>query len=168
MISHKIDNKHEDPSRCNTCKGFLNSFYLVDYAKKKIQCNLCSTEQALPPIMSCENHSTKEFGYTSFEILASSDYNSRKPQEPAYFFLIDVGVNSCNNNLLFYAISAIKTALESNAFNGQGYSSLGIALFDSNLHFIQFKNKSCRLVTMSSYNNVDSILPPVKLIGLFY
>lgn len=83
----------------------------------------------------------------TYELVASEDYTARTPKDPTYFFLIDISRSSFDSNIPFYALSAVKDAIENIRFNGGTNANIGIAFFDTSVHFLDMSGKDLKLFT---------------------
>lgn len=138
--------------RCENCKGFINPFFEFLPGRKTFKCNLCHQVQNTPKQYQDPygDYSNTELCLGSYEFFASDTYTPRPPMEPSYCFLIDISHSSMANNIPFYAIAAIKEAIQSGRFNGRKAVSLKIILFDTQLHIVRFRNN--RQIAMTTYS----------------
>lgn len=98
------------------------------------------------------------------EFLANEDYASRAPKEPTYFFLIDVSRTSVANLVPTYALAAVKELLRGYKLNGEKRAAFYVALFDTQLHLLQIRDKKPTLITLDPSVQAPYRLPPDRLI----
>ena len=149
--------------RCEKCQGFVNLYFKISEDRQRMTCNLCETEMAVPEYYQNKDtdYSNTQFGPVSFELIANSQYNSKPPKEPTYYFIIDVGPWSCQKMIPFYALNVIKETLSSCSLNGKGSFSFGIALVDSSIHFVRITDNKIKLMTQSLDKHSRNIFPKV-------
>lgn len=85
-----------------------------------MKCNLCHNVDFVPDYYQKEldqNGYVKDFANSpelysgSVEFVVNDDYTARPPKEPTYLFLIDVSKSSFEQNIPYYALSAIKACI---------------------------------------------------------
>ncbi|XP_073013012.1 protein transport protein SEC24 C-like [Typha latifolia] len=134
------------PLRCSRCKGYINPFMrFVDQGRRFI-CNLCGFSNETPRDYMCnlgpdgrrrDADERPELCRGTIEFVATKEFMVRDPMPAVYFFLIDVSMNAIQTGATAAACSAISQAL-SDLPEGPR-TMVGIATFDSNIHFYNLK-----------------------------
>ncbi|PKA54480.1 Protein transport protein Sec24-like CEF [Apostasia shenzhenica] len=143
---HVVDLGESGPLRCSRCKGYINPFMrFVDQGRRFI-CNLCGYTDETPRDYFCnlgpdgrrrDADERPELCRGTVEFVATKEYMVRDPMPAAFFFLVDVSMNSIQTGATAAACSAIGQAI---ADLPEGPRTMvGIATFDSAIHFYNLK-----------------------------
>ncbi|KZV38778.1 protein transport protein Sec24-like CEF-like [Dorcoceras hygrometricum] len=141
-----VDFGETGPIRCSRCKGYINPFMkFVDQGRRFI-CNFCGFTDETPRDYLCnlgpdgrrrDADERPELCRGTVEFVASKDYMVRDPMPAQFFFLIDVSMNAIQTGATAAACSAIKQVLID--LPGGPHTLVGIATFDSTIHFYSLK-----------------------------
>lgn len=163
-------NERADLPRCQTCRAYVNPYFEFFNNFETFKCNLCNKSQPTPGYYANIRRQAQNDGIEdqqhpeqlngTYELVANDDYTARPPKNPTYYFVIDISKSSYTNNVPFYAISALKEAIESQRFNGG--ANIGLALFDTMLHVVEFSDQP-RLFSFVPNIEQPYKLPSVKL-----
>ncbi|XP_047940906.1 protein transport protein Sec24-like At4g32640 isoform X2 [Salvia hispanica] len=145
---HVVDFGESGPVRCSRCKGYINPFVkFIDQGRRFI-CNLCGFTDETPRDYHCnlgpdgrrrDADERPELCRGTVEFIASKEYMVRDPMPAVFFFLIDVSMNATQTGATAAACSAIKQVI---ADLPGPRTMVGIATFDSTIHFYNLKRAS--------------------------
>jgi len=162
-----VDNGTTGPVRCGRCKAYMNPFMrFLDHLR--FQCNFCSFVTEVPPEYMCNiGHDGRRTDWTerpelcrgSVEYSAPAEYMVRPPMSPSYLFLIDVTAQSLQSGLTTSACEVISRTLDS--IPGQECTTVGIATFDSAIHFYHLK-EGAEKPAMLIVPDVDDSYTPLQ------
>ncbi|KMT02852.1 hypothetical protein BVRB_8g194310 isoform B [Beta vulgaris subsp. vulgaris] len=144
-----VDFGEGGPVRCSRCKAYINPFMkFIDQGRKFI-CNFCGVTDETPREYHCnlgpdgrrrDADERPELCRGTVEFIASKDYMVRDPMPAVFFFLIDVSMNALQTGATAAACSAINQVI---ADLPEGPRTMvGIATFDSTIHFYNLKRAS--------------------------
>ncbi|XP_008810270.2 protein transport protein Sec24-like At4g32640 [Phoenix dactylifera] len=144
-----VDFGESGPLRCSRCKGYINPFMrFVDQGRHFI-CNLCGFTNETPRDYYCnlgpdgrrhDADERPELCGGTVEFVATKEYMVRDPMPAVFFFIIDVSMNAIQTGATAAACTAINQALVDLP---EGPRTLvGIATFDSSIHFYNIKQAS--------------------------
>ncbi|KAL2539649.1 Protein transport protein Sec24-like [Abeliophyllum distichum] len=141
-----VDFGESGPVRCSRCKGYINPFMkFIDQGRSFI-CNLCGFTDETPRDYHCnlgpdgrrrDADERPELCKGTVEFVASKEYMVRDPMPAVYFFLIDVSTNAIQTGATAAACSAINQVIADLPEGPR--TAVGIATFDSNIHFYNLK-----------------------------
>ncbi|KAL2457291.1 Protein transport protein Sec24-like [Forsythia ovata] len=141
-----VDFGESGPVRCSRCKGYINPFMkFIDQGRSFI-CNLCGFTDETPRDYHCnlgpdgrrrDADERPELCRGTVEFVASKEYMVRDPMPAVYFFLIDVSTNAIQTGATAAACSAINQVIADLPEGPR--TAVGIATFDSNIHFYNLK-----------------------------
>lgn len=147
----------------------MNPFFEFFNNYGTFKCNLCDKTQSTPGYYANIRRQAHKDGIEyqqhpeqyngTYELVANDDYTARPPKDPTFFFLIDISKSSFDSNIPFYAISALKEAIESKRFH-EG-SNIGLAFFDTMIHIVELGDEP-RLFSFLPDINQPYKLPPVR------
>ncbi|KAF7048208.1 hypothetical protein CFC21_057009 [Triticum aestivum] len=142
-----VDFGEMGPVRCSRCKAYINPFMrFVDQGKIFI-CNLCGFSNDTPREYLCnlgpdgrrrDADDRPELCRGTVEFIATKEFLVREPMPAVYFFLVDVSMNAVQTGVTAASCSAISQVL-SDLPEGPR-TMVGIATFDSTIHFYSLKN----------------------------
>ncbi|KAL9170073.1 hypothetical protein ABFS82_04G120100 [Erythranthe guttata] len=144
---HVVDFGESGPVRCSRCKGYVNPFVkFIDQGRRFI-CNLCGFTDETPRDYHCnlgpdgrrrDADERPELCRGTVEFVASKEYMVRDPMPAVFFFLIDVSMNAIQTGATAAACSAINQVI---ADLPAPQTMVGIATFDSTIHFYNLKRE---------------------------
>ena len=162
-------NERADLPRCQSCRAYVNPFFEFSNNFGTFKCNVCDKTQPTPGYYAnirrqahrdgIEDQQHPEQYNGTYELVANDDYTARPPKDPTYYFLIDISKSSYADNIPFYAVSALKEAVESQRFNGG--ANIGLAFFDTMIHVVEFGDEP-RLFSFLPDIQQPYKLPPVS------
>ncbi|XP_021741740.1 protein transport protein Sec24-like At4g32640 [Chenopodium quinoa] len=144
-----VDFGEGGPVRCSRCKAYINPFVkFIDQGRKFI-CNLCGVTDETPRDYHCnlgpdgrrrDADDRPELCRGTVEFIATKEYMVREPMPAVFFFLIDVSMNALQTGATAATCSAINQVI---ADLPEGPRTMvGIATFDSTIHFYNLKRAS--------------------------
>ncbi|XP_074281071.1 protein transport protein SEC24 C-like [Silene latifolia] len=144
-----VDFGEGGPVRCSRCKAYMNPFVkFIDQGKRFI-CNFCGVTDETPRDYHCnlgpdgrrrDADERPELCRGTVEFVATKDYMVRDPMPAVFFFLIDVSMKAIQTGATAAACSAINQVI---ADLPEGPKTMvGIATFDSTIHFYNLKRAS--------------------------
>ncbi|KAE9618491.1 putative von Willebrand factor, type A, Zinc finger, Sec23/Sec24-type, sec23/Sec24, trunk [Lupinus albus] len=146
---HVVDFGESGPVRCSRCKAYVNPFMkFIDQGRRFI-CNLCGFSDETPPDYRCnlgpdgrrrDADERPELCRGTVEFVATKEFMVREPMPGVYFFLIDVSMNAVQTGATAAACSAISQVITD--IPKGPHTMVGIATFDSTIHFYNLKRAS--------------------------
>ncbi|KAK9697846.1 hypothetical protein RND81_08G065200 [Saponaria officinalis] len=144
-----VDFGEGGPVRCSRCKAYMNPFVkFIDQGKRFI-CNFCGVTDETPRDYHCnlgpdgrrrDADERPELCRGTVEFVASKEYMVRDPMPAVFFFLVDVSMNAVQTGATAAACSEINKVI---ADLPEGPRTMvGIATFDSTIHFYNLKRAS--------------------------
>nr|AMP82922.1 CEF [Catalpa bungei] len=144
-----VDFGESGPVRCSRCKGYINPFVkFIDQGRRFI-CNLCGFTDETPRDYHCnlgpdgrrrDADERPELCRGTVEFVASKEYMVRDPMPAVFFFLIDVSMNAVQTGATAAACSSINQVIADLPEGPR--TKVGIATFDSTIHFYNLKRTS--------------------------
>ncbi|XP_010929766.3 protein transport protein SEC24 C [Elaeis guineensis] len=144
-----VDFGESGPLRCSRCKGYINPFMRFGDQGRHFICNLCGFSNETPRDYYCnlgpdgrrrDADERPELCRGTVEFVATKEYMVRDPMPAVFFFIIDVTMNAIQTGATAAACTAISQAL---ADLPEGPRTMvGIATFDSSIHFYNLKRAS--------------------------
>ncbi|KAL2929877.1 hypothetical protein RDABS01_035287, partial [Bienertia sinuspersici] len=144
-----VDFGEGGPVRCARCKAYINPFVkFIDQGRKFI-CNFCGVTDETPRDYHCnlgpdgrrrDADERPELCRGTVEFIASKEYMVREPMPAVFFFLIDVSMNALQTGATAAACSAINQVIADLPDGPR--TMVGIATFDSTIHFYNLKRAS--------------------------
>ncbi|KAJ0798067.1 putative Zinc finger, Sec23/Sec24-type, sec23/Sec24, trunk domain, sec23/Sec24, helical [Helianthus annuus] len=144
-----VDFGESGPVRCSRCKGYINPFMkFVDQGRRFI-CNFCGFTDETPRDYQCnlgpdgrrrDADERPELCRGTVEFVATREFMVRDPMPAVFFFLIDVSMNAVQTGATAGACSAISRVILDLPEGPQ--TMVGIATFDSTIHFYNLKRAS--------------------------
>ncbi|KAG4112678.1 hypothetical protein ERO13_D13G176500v2 [Gossypium hirsutum] len=141
-----VDFGEGGPIRCSRCKGYINPFMRFTDHGRQFICNFCGCVGSTPHEYQCnlgpdgrrrDADERPELCRGTVEFVATKDYMMRDPMPAVYFFLIDVSMNAIQTGATAAACAAISQVIADLPEGPR--TMLGIATFDSTVHFYNLK-----------------------------
>ncbi|XP_049355011.1 protein transport protein Sec24-like At4g32640 [Solanum verrucosum] len=163
-----VDFGESGPVRCSRCKGYINPFMkFIDQGRRFI-CNLCGYTDETPRDYHCnlgpdgrrrDADERPELCRGTVEFVATKEYMVREPMPAVYFFLIDVSMNAIQTGATAAACSVISLVI-SDLPEGPR-TLIGIATFDSTIHFYNLK-RALQQPLMLIVPDVQDVYTPLQ------
>lgn len=128
--------------RCKRCRTYINAFvHWVEHGRRW-RCNICAQMNDTPAAYFChlddeglrrDRFERPELSKGVVEFIAPAEYMVRPPQEPTYFFVIDVSATAVRSGMLQSASNAIKASLDD--LRGGGRTKVGFITYDNSVHY---------------------------------
>jgi len=128
--------------RCRKCRTYINAFVSWVENGRRWRCNICSQLNDCPSTYFChldengirrDRDQRPELSKGVVEFIAPAEYMVRPPQEPTYFFVIDVSETAVRSGMLHNVSAAIKRSLDS--LPGRGRTKIGFITYDNSVHY---------------------------------
>nr|CAD1818545.1 unnamed protein product [Ananas comosus var. bracteatus] len=144
-----VDFGETGPIRCSRCKAYINPFMRFIDQGRRFVCNLCGFSNETSRDYMCnlgpdgrrrDADDRPELCRGTVEFVATKEFMVREPMPAVYFFLIDVSMNAIQTGATAAACTAISQAISDLPEGPQ--TMVGIATFDSTIHFYNLKRAS--------------------------
>ena len=156
--------------RCEDCRAYINPFSKFIESGSKFRCNICGNINTLPPFYYSkldtngereDKNARIELTSGVFDIKAGSDYMSRPPVPPVYFFIIDTTQKSVQSGMLDIFVNVLNEIISNDMFVGGSRTTIGFITYDSSIHLYTLK-PTCKSAQMIVLSDLDELLlPPV-------
>lgn len=160
--------------RCRSCRTYINPYVHFFDGGRRWKCNLCGynnevrAEYYSPLVPGTGQRrdlaSRPELTHGCVEFCASTDYMSRAPMPPVFFFVIDVSANAVATGLVAAFAKGILDWIE--GFGGHKRTRVGFILYDSTVTFVNLRSPSRKpiLQVCSDLDECEKIsaLPPSR------
>lgn len=161
--------------RCKRCRTYINAFVnWVDHGRSW-RCNICAQINNTPSAYFChlddngfrsDRFERPELSQGIVEFIAPQEYMVRPPQEPTYFFVIDVSAQAIHSGMLECAVNAIKRSLDD--LPGGKRTKIGFITFDNSVHYFNLAPDLAQpqMLVISSLKELFVPLPDNLLVNL--
>eukprot|EP00536_Pseudo-nitzschia_multiseries_P012386 jgi/Psemu1/320236/estExt_fgenesh1_pm.C_4710001 len=161
--------------RCKRCRTYMNAFvHWIDHGRSW-RCNICAQINNTPSAYFChlDEHGFRsdrfdrpELSKSVVEFIAPAEYMVRPPQEPTYFFVLDVSAQAVHSGMLECAANAIKRSLDD--LPGGRRTKIGFITFDNSVHYFNLASdlKQPQMLVVSSLKELFVPLPDSLLVNL--
>jgi protein transport protein SEC24 len=128
--------------RCKRCRTYINAFVTWSEHGRRRRCNIFAQVNDCPLAYFCHLDELglrrdclerPELSQAVVEFVAPTEYMVRPPQEPTYFFVLDVSATAVRSGMLSAASRAIKASLDN--LPGAGCTKIGFITFDNSVHY---------------------------------
>jgi len=128
--------------RCKRCRTYINAFVHWMEQGRRWRCNICAQMNETPAAYFChldekglrrDRLERPELSEGAVEFIAPAEYMVRPPQEPSYFFVLDVSATAVRSGMLASAANAIKQSLDD--LPGGNRTKIGFITFDNSVHY---------------------------------
>jgi protein transport protein SEC24 len=161
--------------RCKRCRTYINAFVTWSEHGRRWRCNICAQINDCPSAYFChldeyglrrDRAERPELSQSVVEFVAPAEYMVRPPQEPAYFFVLDVSATAVRSGLLRCAARAIKASLDD--LPGNGRTKIGFITFDNGVHYYNLSSElaSPQMLVVSDLMELFVPLPDNLLVNL--
>lgn len=164
-----VDFGESGPIRCLRCKGYINPFMKFVDQGRHFKCNFCGHTNDTPRDYHCnlgpdgrrrDADERPELCRGTIEFVATKEYLVRPPMSPVLFFLIDVSMNAVVTGATVTACSSVQRVLGDLPEGSQ--TNIGIATFDSTLHFYNF-NQALQQPSMLVVPEIQDVYTPLQM-----
>jgi protein transport protein SEC24 len=161
--------------RCKRCRTYINAFVSWLDQGKRWRCNICAQMNDCPSAYFChldeqgfrrDRFDRPELSKGVAEFLAPAEYMVRPPQEPTYFFVVDVSATAVRSGMLESVAAGIKASLDD--LPGRGRTKIGFITFDSTVHYFNLAAdlSSPQMLVVSDLKELFVPLPDNLLVNL--
>ena len=161
--------------RCKRCRTYMNAFVSWSEHGRRWRCNICSQSNDCPSSYFChldeqglrrDRFDRPELSQGVVEFVAPAEYMVRPPQEPTYFFVLDVSATAVRSGMLASAARAIQASLDS--LPGRGRTKIGFITFDNSVHYYNLAAdlRSPQMLVVSDLKELFVPLPDNLLVNL--
>lgn len=161
--------------RCKRCRTYINAFvHWVEHGRRW-RCNICAMMNDTPAAYFChldeeglrrDRFERPELSKGVVEFIAPAEYMVRPPQEPTYFFVLDVSATAVRCGMLQSAANAIKASLDD--LPGRGRTKIGFITYDNSVHYYNLASDLAQpqMLVVSDLNELFVPLPDNLLVNL--
>lgn len=161
--------------RCKRCRTYMNAFVHWLEHGRSWRCNLCAQVNTTPSAYFChlddegfrrDRFDRPELSKSVVEFIAPAEYMVRPPQEPTYFFVLDVSAQAVHSGMLECAASAIKRSLDD--LSGGRRTKIGFITFENSVHYFNLSADLAQpqMLVVSSLKELFVPLPDSLLVNL--
>jgi len=161
--------------RCKRCRTYINAFVSWSEHGRRWRCNICAQPNDCPSAYFChldeqglrrDRYDRPELCKGVVEFVAPAEYMVRPPQEPTYFFVLDVSATAVRSGMLAAAARAIKESLDT--LPGRGRTKVGFITFDNGVHYFNLASElsSPQMLVVSDLKELFVPLPDNLLVNL--
>lgn len=161
--------------RCKRCRTYINAFVTWSEHGRRWRCNICGQMNECPSAYFChldeqglrrDRFERPELSKGVIEYIAPAEYMVRPPQEPSYFFVIDVSATAVRSGVLQCAARAIKASLDD--LPGRGRTKIGFITFDNSVHYYNMGSdlSTPQMLVVSDLKQLFVPLPDNLLVNL--
>jgi len=164
-----VDTGSMGPVRCGRCKAYMCPLMKFTDGGRRFQCAFCGCINDCPMEYMCslgptglrqDVNSRPELLFGSVEFVAPAEYMVRPPMPVVHFFLIDVSHGAIQSGAMQCAVDAIKSSLDD--IQGQENAMVGVATFDSSVHFYNLSASLSQPQMLIVPNNEEPFSPQPK------
>lgn len=161
--------------RCKRCRTYINAFvHWVEHGRRW-RCNICAQMNDTPAAYFChlddeglrrDRFERPELSKGVVEFIAPAEYMVRPPQEPTYFFVLDVSATAVRSGMLLSAANAIKQSLDD--LPGGIRTKIGFITFDNAVHYYNLGSdlSQPQMLVVSDLKELFVPLPDNLLVNL--
>jgi len=161
--------------RCKRCRTYVNAFVHWLEHGRSWRCNICAQINTTPSAYFChlddegfrrDRFERPELSKSVVEFIAPAEYMVRPPQEPTYFFVLDVSAQAVHSGMLECAANAIKRSLDD--LPGGRRTKVGFITFDNSVHYFNLASDLAQpqMLVVSSLKELFVPLPDCLLVNL--
>ena len=161
--------------RCKRCRTYINAFVTWLENGRRWRCNICAMLNETPSTYFChldeaglrrDRDQRPELSKGVVEFIAPAEYMVRPPQEPSYFFLIDVTATAVRSGMLHATANAIRESLDD--LPGGGRTKIGFITFDNAVHYYNLASdlSAPQMMVVSDLKELFVPLPDNLLVNL--
>jgi protein transport protein SEC24 len=161
--------------RCKRCRTYVNAFCSWLEQGRRWRCNICGQLNDTHSGYFChldesglrrDRFDRPELSKGIVEFIAPAEYMVRPPQEPTYFFVIDVTEAAVQSGMLQSVSEAIKASLDD--LPGRGRTKIGFITFDTGVHYYNLDSDLAnpQMLVVSDLKELFVPLPENLLVNL--
>lgn len=161
--------------RCKRCRTYINPFVIWTEHGRRWRCNICAQINDCPSAYFChldekglrrDRYERPELSKGAVEFIAPAEYMVRSPQEPSYFFVLDVSATAVRSGMLQCAANAIKASLDD--LPGRNRTKVGFITFDNSVHYYNLAPDlaSPQMLVVADLKELFVPLPDYLLVNL--
>lgn len=161
--------------RCKRCRTYINAFVSWSEHGRRWRCNICGQVNDTPSAYFChlddlglrrDRMERPELSKSVVEFVAPAEYMVRAPQEPTYFFVLDVSATAVRSGMLASAARAIQSSLDD--LPGRGRTKIGFITFDNGVHYYNLSPdlKAPQMMVVADLKELFVPLPDNLLVNL--
>lgn len=161
--------------RCKRCRTYMNAFVTWSEHGRRWRCNICAQINDCPSAYFChldeqglrrDRFERPELCKAVVEFIAPAEYMVRPPQEPTFFFVLDVSATAVRSGMLVSSARAIKASLDD--LPGRGRTKIGFITFDNAVHYYNLSSElaSPQMLVVSDLKELFVPLPDNLLVNL--
>lgn len=161
--------------RCKRCRTYINAFVSWSEHGRRWRCNICAQINDCPAAYFChldeaglrrDRLERPELSKAVVEFIAPAEYMVRPPQEPSYFFVIDVSATAVRSGMVHSTAKAIKESLDD--LPGQGRTKVGFITFDNAVHYYNLSSElsAPQMMVVADLKELFVPLPDHLLVNL--
>lgn len=161
--------------RCKRCRTYVNAFVQWLDHGRSWRCNICAQVNNTPSAYFChldddgfrsDRLERPELSKSIVEFIAPAEYMVRPPQEPTYFFVLDVSAQAVRSGMLESAANSIKRSLDD--LPGGRRTKIGFITFDNSVHYFNLGGDLAQpqMLVVSSLKELFVPLPDNLLVNL--
>ena len=161
--------------RCKRCRTYINAFVHWVENGRRWRCNICAQINDTPSAYFChldeeglrrDRNERPELSKGVVEFIAPAEYMVRPPQEPSYFFVLDVSAMAVRSGMLHAAANAIRRSLDD--LPGRGRTKIGFITFDNSVHYYNLGSglSQPQMLVVSDLKELFVPLPDNLLVNL--
>ncbi|XP_051284770.1 protein transport protein Sec24D isoform X2 [Dicentrarchus labrax] len=168
-----VNHGETGPIRCNRCKAYMCPYMQFIDGGRRFQCGFCNCVNEVPVFYfqhldhmgrRVDLYERPELSLGSYEFIATMEYckNNKRPNPPAYIFMIDVSYNNIKSGLVRLICDELKTLLE-NLPREEGAESsaikVGFVTYNKILHFYNVKSALAQPQMMVVSDTAEMFVP---------
>ena len=161
--------------RCKRCRTYINAFVTWVENGRRWRCNICAQLNDCPSNYFChldeqgnrrDKEQRPELSKAVVEFIAPAEYMVRPPQEPTYFFVIDVSAMAVRSGMLKSTAEAIRRSLDD--LPGRGRTKIGFITYDNSVHYYNLAPdlSAPQMMVVSDLNELFVPLPDHLLVNV--
>ncbi|XP_042367745.1 protein transport protein Sec24D [Plectropomus leopardus] len=168
-----VNHGETGPIRCNRCKAYMCPYMQFIDGGRRYQCGFCNCVNEVPVFYfqhldhmgrRVDFYEKPELSLGSYEFEATLDYckNNKRPNPPAYIFMIDVSYNNIKSGLVKLICDELKTLLEhlpSEAGMESSAIKVGFVTYNKVLHFYNVKSALAQPQMMVVSDTAEMFVP---------
>jgi protein transport protein SEC24 len=156
--------------RCDECRAYVNPFTKFLDNGSKYRCNICGHLNAVPSYYFSglnqqgereDKASRVELNNGIYDIKAGTDYMTRPPVPPTYYFILDVSQKAIESGMLDIFVNILNELITNDQFPGTSRTAIGIMTYDTTIHLYNLKPtlKNPQMIVVSDLEEFYTQVP---------